>query len=410
MTKKQTLAIALMCVIAALLAALMLLRQPAGTDRHDDEHEHGQGGNAAHAEHEDSHGHDDRHAEAAPAAAASDAIAMTEAQIKANGIGIEAAQPASLRETLHLPAQVRADAERTVALAAPARGMVRSVLVSPGSVVRKGDGLVTLQSPEVAQWRADAAAAAQRLQLARTVTEREQKLWDDGISARQDLEFARAALGEAQVQADAARQRLGALGIAAAGGADVTLHAPLAGMVIERPAVAGMASDGSQPLLTIADLSRVWIEAAVPSGSLAQVQEGMPATVTATALDQAVHGTVSFVGPVLGEATRMATARITLPNPGMRLRPGMLATVDLMGQQTAAAVTVAADAVQTIHERSVVFVRTPGGFEARTVVTGRSDGRRTEIVKGLAAGSRYAAAGSYLLKADLGKSEAEHDH
>src|SRR5215217_1106847 len=122
MTKKQTLAIALMCVIAALLAALMLLRQPAGTDRHDDEHEHGQGGNAAHAEHEDSHGHDDRHAEAAPAAAASDAIAMTEGQIKANGIGIEAAQPASLRETLHLPAQVRADAERTVALAAPARG------------------------------------------------------------------------------------------------------------------------------------------------------------------------------------------------------------------------------------------------------------------------------------------------
>jgi cobalt-zinc-cadmium efflux system membrane fusion protein len=68
------------------------------------------------------------------------------------------------------------------------------------------------------------------------------------------------------------------------------------------------------------------------------------------------------------------------------------------------------DAVQTIHERNVVFVRTPGGFEARTVTVGRSDGRRTEIVKGLDAGTRHAAAGSYLLKADLGKSEAEHDH
>jgi cobalt-zinc-cadmium efflux system membrane fusion protein len=398
MTKKQKLAIALLCVAAALLAALMLWRPPAGTEQHE------------HEGHEDSHGHDDRHAEAAPAPAATDAIAMTDAQVKANGIAIDAAQPASLRETLHLPAQVRADAERTVAIAAPARGMVRSVLVSPGSVVRKGQDLVTLQSPEVAQWRADAAAAAQRLQLARTVAERERRLWDERISARQDLDAAQAALGEAQVQADAARQRLAALGIAPSGGATVTVRAPLAGIVTDRPAVAGMASDGTQPLLTIADLDRVWIEAAVPTGSLAQVETGMPATVTATALPDAAQGTVSFVGPVLGEATRMATARITLPNPGLRLRPGMLATVDLLGPKGDAAVTVAADAVQTIHERNVVFVRTPGGFEARTVTVGRSDGRRTEIVKGLDAGTRHAAAGSYLLKADLGKSEAEHDH
>lgn len=440
MSKRQKLTIALMCVIAALLAALMLWRQPAGTDEHGHEDAHGRaeghanehankranehadepaseraaapatGSTQDHDHHADSHGHDDRHPESAPAAAASDAIAMTEAQIKANGIAIEAAQPASLRETLHLPAQVRADAERTVAIAAPARGMVQSVPVSPGSVVRKGQALLTLQSPDVAQWRADAAAATQRLRLAGTVVERERKLWNEGISARQDLDSAQAAFSEAQVQASAARQRLGAFSIAPSGGAAVTLHAPLAGMVTDRPAVAGMATDGTQPLLTIADLSRVWIEAAVPSGSLAQVREGMPATVTAGALTEALQGTVSFVGPVLGETTRMATARIVLPNPDLRLRPGMLATVDLMGEQAAAAVTVAADAVQTIHERSVIFVRTPGGFEARTVITGRSDGRRTEIVKGLAAGNRYAAAGSFLLKADLGKSEAEHDH
>ncbi|WP_165390818.1 efflux RND transporter periplasmic adaptor subunit [Pseudoduganella lutea] len=422
MTRKQKLAIALMCVVAAVLAALMLWRQPA-KDAHDDHGGHEEhakdgkhekdeqhGASADHADHEDSHGHDDRHAEDAPAAAASDAIAMTDAQIKANGIAIDTAQPAALRETLHLPAQVRADAERTVAIAAPARGMVQSVLVSPGGAVRKGQGLVTLQSPEVAQWRADAAAAAQRLQLARTVVERERKLWDERISARQDLDIAQAAFNEAQVQADAARQRLSALGIAASGGATVTLHAPLAGVVTDRPAVAGMAADVTQPLLTIADLGRVWIEAAVPSGSLAQVEPGMPATVTSSTLADPVQGTVSFVGPVLGETTRMATARITLPNPNLRLRPGMLATVDLLGPKGDAAVTVTADAVQTIHERSVIFVRTPGGFEARTVTLGRSDGRRTEIVKGLAAGTRHAGAGSYLLKADLGKAEAEHDH
>jgi cobalt-zinc-cadmium efflux system membrane fusion protein len=244
------------------------------------------------------------------------------------------------------------------------------------------------------------------------VYQRERKLWDEQISARQDLEAADAALREARIAAQAARQRLTALGIGAGDDqlATVTLRAPLAGVVIERPAVAGQAIDGSTALLTIADLSRVWIEAAVASGDLAQVAPGMPATVTAAALPREVAGSVSYVGPVLGEATRMATARVTLPNPALRLRPGMLATVDLLGQPLEAPVTVASEAIQTIHERTVLFVRTPAGFRATPVQVGRSDGKRSEIVKGLAAGARIAAAGSYLLKADLGKSEAEHDH
>jgi cobalt-zinc-cadmium efflux system membrane fusion protein len=419
MTRKQTIAIVLMCVAAALLAALMLWRQPGTPEHEHADHDSGEAHHSgearetggAHQAHEDSHGHDDRHAEPESTAAPAQVIAMSEAQVKANGIGVVAAQAATIRDTLHLPAQVLVNADRSVAIAAPARGIVQAVLVSPGSVVRKGQDLLTLQSPDVAEWRADAAVATQRLALARTVHARERKLWDERISARQDLELAEAALAEATLQAEATRQRLATLGIA--GGSTlgaVTLRAPLAGMVIERPAVAGMAVDGTQSLLTIADLDQVWIEAAVPNDSLAQVTPGMPATVTAAALAEPLHGTVSFIGPVLGQATRMATARITLANPGLRLRPGMLATVDLLGQPADAAVTVAADAVQTVHERSVVFVRTAAGFEPRTVVTGRTDGRRTAIVKGLAAGTLYAAAGSYLLKADLGKSEAEHDH
>jgi cobalt-zinc-cadmium efflux system membrane fusion protein len=71
-------------------------------------------------------------------------------------------------------------------------------------------------------------------------------------------------------------------------------------------------------------------------------------------------------------------------------------------------VTVASEAVQTIHERSAVFVRTAAGFRLQNVTVGRSDGKRTEIVSGLAAGTAYAAGGSFLLKADLGKRDAEH--
>jgi cobalt-zinc-cadmium efflux system membrane fusion protein len=406
MTRKQTLSIALMCAIAAVLAALMLWRQPAAPA--------GQQA-AEHEEHKDSHGHDDRHAaenEAPGRAEEERGIAMTEAQIKANGIAIDTVKPAMIQERLHLPAQVKVDAERTVALAAPAQGIVQSVLVSPGAMVRKGQALAAIRSPAVAQWRADLGSARQRLKLARTSYQREKNLWEERISARQDLDAAETALREAEIAVQAAQQRLGALGVADGGegvSSIVTVRAPLDGVVIDRPAVAGQAVDETRPLLTIADLSHVWIEAAVPADSLPQIATGMPARISVNALPKELDGTLAFVGPVLGETTRMATARIVLPNKDLRLRPGLLASVDLLGSASNIPVTVASNAVQTIHEHHVVFVRSEAGFRAQDVVIGRTDGKRTEILKGLAAGAGYAAGGSFLLKADLGKSEAGHD-
>jgi len=406
MSKQQKLTVALMCAIAAILAALILWRQPAAPATQQ---------TAEHDRHKDSHGHDDRHAEAkeAPAEAGDErTVTMTEAQIKANGIAIDTVRPAMIQERLHLPAQIRVDAERSVALAAPAQGIVQSVLVSPGATVRKGQALVAIRSPAVAQWRAELGSARQRLQLTRTSYQREKTLWEERISARQDLDAAETALKEAGIAVQAAQQRLGALGIAAGGdgvSSTVTVRAPLDGVVVDRPAVAGQAVDETRPLLTIADLSRVWVEAAVPADSLAQIGTGMAAKVSVNALPGALDGKLAFVGPVLGETTRMATARIVLPNKDGRLRPGMLASVDLLGPASNVPVTVASEAVQTIHEHHVVFVRTEAGFRAQDVVIGRTDGKRTEIVKGLEAGVDYAAAGSFLLKADLGKAEAEHE-
>ena len=403
MTKRQKLLIALMCALAAILAGLMLWRQPAAPV--------GQG----HDSHRDTHGHDDRHEEAGADEGKNEpgrGIAMSDAQIGTNGIGLDTATPAMIQERLHLPAQIKVNAERTVALASPATGIVQAVRVSAGSAVKKGQALVVVASPEVAQWRADYGMARARLALARTTYEREKTLWEQRISARQDLDAAQGALRETEFAVQAAGQRLRALGIGTAAGSvagSVTIHAPFDGVVLEKPAVAGQSADASTPLLTVADLSQVWVEAAIPADSLAQVATGMPASVSVTAQPKQLEGAVSFVGPVLGEATRMATARITLPNPGLRLRPGMLASVDLLGQAASVPVTVASEAVQTIHEHHVVFVRTAAGFRAQDVTLGRSDGKRTEIVKGLAPGTPYAAAGSFVLKADLGKSEAEHD-
>jgi cobalt-zinc-cadmium efflux system membrane fusion protein len=394
MTKKQTLAIALLCALALLLAGPTLWRAPESPKQ------------------TDAHGHDRAAAdETAQGGAGARGVAMTAAQIQANGIALDTAGPATLRQRLHLPAQVKVDAERTVAVAAPAQGIVRAVLVSPGSVVRKGQALVTIQSPAVASWRAEAARARQRLELARTTYRREKTLWDERISARQDYEAAATAVQEAEIAAQAATQHLAALGIdpGRTVSGSVTVRAPIAGVVVEKQAVAGQAVDDMKPLVTIADLSHVWVEAAVPVDSLGQVGTGMAAKISVGTQPDEIDGTVAFLGPVLGETTRMATARIVLPNRDARLRPGMLASVDLLGPQERAPVTVASDAIQTIHEHSVVFVRTAAGFQARDVVPGASDGKRTAIARGLESGAVVAAGGSFLLKADLGKSEAGHD-
>jgi len=280
MNRKQLIWIALMCAIAAILAALLLWRQPAAPAGVEGD------GHAAHA---DSHGHDDRHPEPqadAGAGAGEDAdIAMSAAQLRANGIALDNAGPARIREHLHLPAQVKVNAERSVALAAPAPGIVESVPVSVGSTVKKGQALAVVRSPAVAGWRADHAGARARLALARSVYERERSLWEQGISARQDMEAAQAALKEAEIAAGAAGQRLAALGIAPHDGVSgsVAVRAPFDGVVVDKPAVAGQSVAETAALLTVADLSQVWIEAAVPGASLAQVTPGMPALVSIAA-------------------------------------------------------------------------------------------------------------------------------
>ena len=125
---------------------------------------------------------------------------------------------------------------------------------------------------------------------------------------------------------------------------------------------------------------------------------------------ESVTGKVSYVGSLLGEQTRTATARVVIDNPGLAWRPGLFVNVSLVRGSKNAAVTVAADAVQTIEGKTVVFTKVPQGFQAQPVTTGASDGKNVEILAGLQAGTQYVATGSFVVKAQQGKGGAEHGH
>jgi len=163
-------------------------------------------------------------------------------------------------------------------------------------------------------------------------------------------------------------------------------------------------------VFTISDLRTVWAQINVPAKDLPLVRVGEKVTIRSTSFDQSATGTVAYIGSLIGEQTRTAQARVTVKNPKAIWRPGLFVNVELLANEASIPVTVASDAIQTMENKTVVFLRTPTGFIPQPVQVGRSDGKRVEIVKGLQPGTKYASTGSFVVKAEAGKGSASHSH
>lgn len=339
-------------------------------------------------------------------------IALSDAQVQSAGIGLDTASPASIRSALQLPGEIRFNEDRTAHVVPRVAGIVDAVPVSLGQVVRKGQVLAVISSAQVSEQRSELQAAQRRLQLARTTYERERKLFEEKISPEQDVLQAQQVLREAEISVANAQQKLLALGTGAAAGAlsRFELRAPFDGVVVEKHISLGEQVKEDANVFTISDLRSVWAQINVSAKDLPMVRVGERAIVRATSFEQVANGTVGYVGSLIGDQTRTAPARVTLANPNMAWRPGLFVNVELVAADTNAPVTVAADAIQTLNDKPVVFLRTPGGFVPQTVQVGRSDGKRVEIVNGLKPGTRYASSGSFVLKAEAGKGTAAHTH
>jgi len=340
-------------------------------------------------------------------------ITMTEQQAKESGVQVLAAGPALIKSTLQLIGEIRLNEDRTVHIVPRMGGLVESVAANAGDLVRKGQVLAVISSQSLVEQRSELLAAQKRLELARTVFEREKKLWQEKISAEQDYIQARSVMQEADIVVQSTRQKLASLGAGATAGGNLTryeIRSPINGTVTEKRIAIGESLKEDTSIFVVADLSTVWAEMTVQAKDLNAVKVGQKATVKATAFDHAANGTVSYVGAFVGEQTRSAKARVVLENPKGSWRPGLPVNIELVARETAVPLAVSADAIQTLNGEPAVFGRYGTSFEARPLETGRSDGKFTEVVKGLQPGESYAATNSFLLKADLGKSGASHDH
>ena len=181
----------------------------------------------------------------------------------------------------------------------------------------------------------------------------------------------------------------------------VTVIAPRSGVVLHRGVTVGTAVDPSTEIVTIADLSRVWVLAEVPEAEIPQVQKGLPATLAFPSMGGAPFGArIEFLYPSLTERTRTLRVRFAVDNPGGALRPGLYGTAEFQAAPRQA-VTVSRDAlVDTGLEQHVFVATAPGRFEPRSVKLGVRLADRVEIRKGLSAGESIVSSGVFLIDSE----------
>lgn len=188
------------------------------------------------------------------------------------------------------------------------------------------------------------------------------------------------------------------------------VRSQIAGTVINGHLIVGEYVSENQWVYIVADLSEVWADFYVPLGERNAVRVGQLVEVRTGLDSEFVTGTVSYIAPYADERSQSQLVRVVLPNNDARFVPGMFVTGDLIVSDDVAKVAVKMSALQTFRDWKVVFANLEDTYEIRPVTLGRSDEEWVEVLQGLAAGERYVSTNSYIIKADILKAGAEHDH
>lgn len=330
------------------------------------------------------------------------AVTLTAQQI--TDAGIETGRPTvgGVAGAIELPGLVQGDPQGVQVVSATIGGRLVALTRNLGEAVRRGEPIAVIESREAAALKAEVEAARARAGLAQSNLRREQRLFAERVSPEQDLVAARTAATEAGNALRLAQQQLGATG--GGGGAlnRIAMRSPISGQVIARPGTLGQTVDANAELYRVANLSKVTVAASVSPADAGRVRPGTRVEVTAAGRRQ--EGRVSFVSPALDEATRLVQVIVGLDNAGATWRIGEPVTVAFMLPAAGdRGVAVPTTAVQSIENRTVVFVRTATGFRAVPVITGQRNGDQVIVTSGLTGRERIATTNSFSLKAELGK-------
>ena len=364
----------------------------------------------------------DTSAKESPVGETEGTIHLSPQAVVSAGISLGTAEVRALRTEIETTGAVDFDQRRFAHVSPRVGGRVEATLAEVGDHVRSGQVLARVDSIELGKAIGDYLQARARAELARETFEREQSLFADRVSSQQEMLSAQAAAREADAALRGAEEHLHLLGLSdnqvRTLGYDqprasvYEVRAPFAGTVVERHATLGEMVEPQAPLFQVADLSRVWVWIDVFERDLARVHLGDDVELHVEAFPgSAFEGKLVYLGSRVETESRTARARIEVPNPEGRLRPGMFARVRISDPHAAdgeaesvSVLAVPETALQRDGDQFVAYVALGDGrFETRKVRTGRKGDGFVEVLDGLSAGESVAVSGTFVLKSEASK-------
>lgn len=325
-------------------------------------------------------------------------VMLTSEQARRIGVTYVPASLGALDKEVRTVGQITYDETRVRTITAKVDGFVERLLVNAtGQPVSAGEALFAIYSPMLISAEEE-LLLAKRLQheVSAGSTDAQQNAADLISSARRRLAYWDIPETDiATIEQTGEVQRT------------LTLRSSATGYVLEKNVVAGQKIMAGDPLYRVADLSSVWIDGEVFEQDLATVKVGQMVHADFQALPgEHRMGRISFIYPTVNPETRTARVRVVLPNGDMRLKPGMYATLRIVGTSRSDVLMIPRDAVLWTGERSIVFVKeTNGRLSPREVALGASNDERVEILRGLSVGDTVVASATFLVDAEsnLGK-------
>ncbi len=349
-------------------------------------------------------------------------VTLTEEQLNRFDIQTIFLTESHFQHRINFPAQIALNENTLTHVVASVPGTVKEIFKGLGESTKAGEALATLQSSEMAEVKSAYVSAYKNLGLQKELFERDERLWKQKIKAEIQFIQVKNLYENAKINLEQSKQKLLALSMTESQIQKLpeqtiplniyTIDSPIEGKVIERHITLGEVISGNKQVFVIANLDTVWVNLAIPAEDLPKVKKDQKVEVFAHQGEKIYSGIIMYVSPVINEDSRSGRAVIQLDNKKGELHPGDFVKAQVLLSGETAILSLPNPAIQRIEGKPVVFVKGKNNlFEARPIdIRGSDKAEFIEVIGGLAQGEEIVIKNTFLLKAELGKSEAEHAH
>lgn len=349
-------------------------------------------------------------------------ITLSPDQIKRFDIQTMILSKSHFQKRLTFPGQITLNENKVTHVVPSVPGTVKDILKGLGDTVKLGESLATIQSREMAEAKSAYVSAHKNLSLQKDLYERDEKLWKKKIKAEVQFIQIRNLYENAKINLEQAKQKLLALGMTeeqinklADQNTPLNLYAidaPIEGKIIERHLTLGEVISNDKQVFVIANLDTIWVNLAISSEELPMIKKDQKVDIFAHGGQLICSGNIMYVSPVINEESRTGLAIIELSNTERKLHPGDFIKAQIVVDESSSLASLPSSAIQRDEQGLIVFKKTAADkFEPQRVnIKGENTGDFVEIINGIKEGDEIVIKNSFILKAELGKSEAEHSH